>query len=210
LEALPERNKDLFSENFSLPFAIPDASSQGEFGAVGGRVLGRTFVRDAANLEGIADGSYKMVLASHALEHLPSALQGLKEWDRVLDPCGYMILILPWAPMTHDRSRSVHNMLHHVHDFAQPTNQRLLYSHYDEMVDTVDKWKRLPDSRKRNRWQDAQHWHVFDLLSLRQLLQCLNYEVLVLDLLFPYHLLAIGRKPALALVEQGETASCSS
>ena len=38
------------------------------------------------------------------------------------------------------------------------------------------------------------HWHVFDFHLLRQLFECLNYEVIATDLIHPMHQIIVGVK----------------
>ena len=38
------------------------------------------------------------------------------------------------------------------------------------------------------------HWHVFDFHLLKELYECLNYDVVVLDLLRPFHQVIVGTK----------------
>src|SRR5918992_182575 len=59
------------------------------------RLPGRRYVREATALDGIADGSYDVVLSSHTLEHVANPLRALSEWKRVLATGGHLVLAVP-------------------------------------------------------------------------------------------------------------------
>ena len=65
------------------------------------------FARHAESLEGIGGGLFGALLACHVSEHSVDPLRVLHEWDRVLRPGGYLVLILPFAPKTMDKHRPV-------------------------------------------------------------------------------------------------------
>lgn len=50
---------------------------------------------DAQFLETIPDETYDFVHSSHCLEHLHNPAEGLKNWLRVIKPCGYVVLTVP-------------------------------------------------------------------------------------------------------------------
>jgi SAM-dependent methyltransferase len=51
--------------------------------------------RDAADLSKFPDGHFLTVYASHILEHLDDHVAALKEWWRVLQTGGYLIICVP-------------------------------------------------------------------------------------------------------------------
>jgi hypothetical protein len=55
---------------------------------------------------------------------------------------------------------------------------------------------RPPPQGKAVGWERDVHWHVFDFATLTSLLHCLAMEVLARDLVSPYHMLLVARKPA--------------
>ena len=75
---------------------------------VKGMALGTTYLRHGANLTGLP--MYDLVISSHSLEHFTTPLEALFEWNRLLRPDGYFILILPSPPKTFDKHRSPHNI----------------------------------------------------------------------------------------------------
>lgn len=84
-------------------------------------------IADASALP-YADGCLDYVFSSHTLEHIPNTQQVLKEWLRIIKPCGYIIIVMP------DRRL-------HLHD---PTCKRLgewapSEMTPDELLEIVDK-----------------------------------------------------------------------
>jgi SAM-dependent methyltransferase len=50
---------------------------------------------DATRMEGIPDGIFHTVYASHILEHLPDYKSALKNWWRILRSGGHLIILVP-------------------------------------------------------------------------------------------------------------------
>jgi arsenite methyltransferase len=55
-------------------------------------------VMDAQEL-GFSDCSFNLVVSTHTIEHLPNVQKALCEFERVLRPGGFLILIYPWEPI---------------------------------------------------------------------------------------------------------------
>jgi SAM-dependent methyltransferase len=55
-------------------------------------------VMDAQELS-FPDRSFDLVVSTHTIEHLPNVLKALCEFERVLRPRGFLILIYPWEPI---------------------------------------------------------------------------------------------------------------
>jgi len=49
---------------------------------------------DGSNIP-VADKSQDFVLSSHVFEHIPNPISALLEWQRVLKPGGYVVMIVP-------------------------------------------------------------------------------------------------------------------
>lgn len=94
-----------------------DLSDGGPF-ALGDRKIGKQYLREAALLHGLADGSYDLVLSSHTLEHLANPLPALREWRRVCRPDGHLLLILPHRDGTFDHARPLTTIDHLREDEA--------------------------------------------------------------------------------------------
>lgn len=50
---------------------------------------------DAQFMEGVPDGSFDFVFASHCLEHLVDPATGLRNWLRILKPGGHLVISVP-------------------------------------------------------------------------------------------------------------------
>ncbi|KAJ1462837.1 hypothetical protein M885DRAFT_504227 [Pelagophyceae sp. CCMP2097] len=176
-----------------------------------GVAYGRQIVGDAANLTNhVAVASYEVVYASHVLEHMQDPFGALLGWDRVLEPGGVMFLILPWRETTFDRLRS------------PDTLERLLQKHVRAKADAsylmegFEQTVRAMDMKMdhgfppgsdhqalRERTLNSPlgmqmlHWHVFDFALIRNLLDCLGYEIIAMDLIRPFHQVVVARKPLL-------------
>jgi SAM-dependent methyltransferase len=50
---------------------------------------------DAQLMAGVADDTLDFVHSSHCLEHLVDPVQGLRNWLRILRPCGHLIVTVP-------------------------------------------------------------------------------------------------------------------
>lgn len=68
---------------------------------------GKLIVNDATNINGIENGSYDFCFASHCLEHIANPIKALKEWIRIINNDGYIILILPEKSCCFDHKREI-------------------------------------------------------------------------------------------------------
>lgn len=50
---------------------------------------------DATHMQGVPDGKYETVYASHILEHLHHPITALRNWWRILKPGGHLIVCVP-------------------------------------------------------------------------------------------------------------------
>ncbi len=94
--------------------------------------LGRTYLSDAhaghagqtslARLRADAwklpfeSGSLAFVLSEHVLEHIANPLRALREWHRVLEPGGALLLFLPHPARCFDRNRERTTLAHVIED----------------------------------------------------------------------------------------------
>jgi SAM-dependent methyltransferase len=103
------------------PFVVP-------VGPAAGLTLGSYVRRHGAHLHGMADGMFGLVFASHCLEHFVDPLGALFEWDRVLAPGGFLLLVLPHARHTFDFFRGPVSVqeLFWLHNANATTDEDLL------------------------------------------------------------------------------------
>lgn len=50
---------------------------------------------DATTMTGVPDCKYDYVYSSHCLEHLDDPITALRNWWRILRPCGWLIVMVP-------------------------------------------------------------------------------------------------------------------
>ena len=189
-----------------------------------GEAMGRVFRRHGARLEGFADASYEALASVHNLEHFLDPLEALAEWDRVLEPGGVLLLVLPHAGNCTDKHRTPASMqeLLAIRGAAARGDVDRVRDHYyelfvrlfDDQDEVFDPWglHAVNDTDDRRRilrnytsWtDDVVHWHVWDFDLLREAVEgCLGYAVLGLKLLppmppayCPWHQVLLARKPA--------------
>ncbi|HUI04163.1 MAG TPA: class I SAM-dependent methyltransferase [Acidimicrobiales bacterium] len=80
---------------------------------------------DRDGLQGVGDGSFDAVVASHLIEHLANPVAALCEFERVLRPGGRLVLIVPDRTRTFDAVR-------------QPTPVDHVFGDYERRVTEVD------------------------------------------------------------------------
>jgi SAM-dependent methyltransferase len=166
------------------------------------RPPGRRFVREATALDGIADGSYDVVLSSHTLEHVANPLQALSEWRRVVATGGQLVLVVPHLENTFDHRRRVTTLAHIEDDFARGTGEDDT-THIDEFVALCD-LSRVPDALSRQEFEERTrdqtkrtvHHHVFDTELVVRLLDRAGYELLWVETALPFHIVAVARSGA--------------
>jgi SAM-dependent methyltransferase len=136
----------------------------------GSRRLGTQFLREANNLEGLADDHYDFVVSSHLLEHVANPLGALREWRRVCRPDGYLLLVLPHRDGTFDHRRTTTSMEHLKDDDAHSrpeddeTHLNEVLSLHDLRRDpgagSLEEFTRRANDNVHTR---VLHHHVFDL-----------------------------------------------
>ena len=187
----------------------PELIDGADFAPNGGAPIGKTLVGDASNLTNhVAEGSYEFLFASHVLEHTRDPLGALLSWDAVLAPGGTLFLVLPWKADTFDHLRAPNTLdqLAQKHVRRRTDEEAALMSDFEQSIRSIDvtrDWGFPPGSganelRERTlaseKGMQMLHWHVFDFHLLKELYECLNYDVVVLDLLRPFHQVIVGTK----------------
>merc|ERR1712216_650811 len=181
---------------------------------------------DGTNLgASLTSSSYDLLIAIHVLEHMRDPIAAMSEWDRVLEPMGLMLLILPHRRSTYDRYRRPDTMQQLLQRHARGTASDVpphLDPEFESVIRTWDvQWldtveKRIPRPRNesapalaeararrllRKRIQQKggaglMHWHVFDFDLLVQLLECFSYKIEFMSLWPPHHQVVVASKPA--------------
>lgn len=164
------------------------------------RPPGRTFVRDATNLEGIGDDSYDVLITSHTLEHIANPLGALAEWKRVIGPSGDLILVVPHLENTFDHRRPVTTLAHLEADLADSTTEDD-DTHVREFIELCD-LRRVPERLSRRvfearTYQHVEnrtiHHHVFDTELVVRVLDRAGFQLLGVEPTLPFHIVAVAQ-----------------
>lgn len=172
------------------------------FTAEEGAATGRQWIREATDLDGIADGSYDFVVSWHSLEHTANALAALHEWKRVVREGGYLLIAVPDPTGTFDHRRPITPFDHFVADDERSIGEDDL-THLPEILElhdlSRDPLAGTPEQFKERSLKNAEnrclHHHVFSLGVLIHLLDHLGLQVVGTEQSPPVHILALVQKP---------------
>jgi SAM-dependent methyltransferase len=137
---------------------------------------GRQFIAEATALDGIETGRYEFLLSSNCLEHVANPLKALREWMRVVEPGGVLLLVLPNQQANFDHRRPVTRLEHLLDDERQGVGEDDL-THLDEVLALHD-LDRDPGAVGResftrrsldNLVHRGLHHHIFDPLLIAQM-----------------------------------------
>lgn len=162
---------------------------------------GMQHIAEATDLQRFVDEAFDFVLASHVLEHVANPIRALIEWKRIVREGGLIVLILPDRAQTFDHQRPVTTLEHLLTDFQLNTGEDDL-THLPEILALHD-LSRDPEAghadafRQRsmdNMRHRCLHHHVFDPALVRSLLSHVGLVVREIEIVPPYHILAIAHK----------------
>lgn len=168
-----------------------------------GRPTGTLRIADEADLDGIDDDTYDVVLSSHVIEHLANPLRTLAAWRRITRPGGHLLLVAPHKAGTFDHRRPITPRAHFLADLAAGTGEDDL-THLEETLalhdrsrdaETTDReaWAR---KRRENPTTRLLHHHVFTTASSAALLRAAGLELLAAEARHPHDIYLLGRWPA--------------
>ena len=170
-----------------------------------GRPTGTLRIADEADLDGLADDTYDVVLSSHVIEHLANPLRTLAAWRRITRPGGHVLLVAPHKAGTFDHRRPVTPHAHFLADLEAGTGEDDL-THLEETLALHDRsrdaeaadheaWAR---KRRENLTTRLLHHHVFTTPSLARLLREAGLELLAAEARHPHDIYLLGRWPGAA------------
>jgi SAM-dependent methyltransferase len=156
---------------------------------------GKTILCEGSDLASIPDGSYGFVLSSHNLEHFANPIKALKEWERVVRPDGYLVLVLPFYAKTFDHRRRPTEVNHLFGDFERNTPEddlthlpEILQLHDLNMDPLAGSFEQFRERSLKNSDNRCLHHHVFDERNSCELLQRLGMDVIAVEIALPIHI----------------------
>jgi SAM-dependent methyltransferase len=168
--------------------------------ADGGVSPRRRLIAEAGRLEGVSDGVYDAVLASHVLEHVANPLGALAEWRRVVRPGGHVLLVMPHRDGTFDHRRPLTTVEHMREDAARETAEDDV-THLEEILALHD-LERDPGAPNREVFERrcrknvssrAMHHHVFVARTVVEMCWEAKLEVLLVRAKLPFNIVCMCR-----------------
>lgn len=95
--------------------------------------------KDAELLEGVPDGEYDFLFASHILEHVINPERALRNWLRVVRPGGHLLVVVPHRDLYEGKPR--------LPSRWNPNHLRFYLPHHSDNPDTVNLHQWLLDQR---------------------------------------------------------------
>jgi SAM-dependent methyltransferase len=163
----------------------------------------RRMIGEARRLQGMRDGEYDALLASHVLEHVADPLGALGEWQRVVRPWGHILLVIPHYEGTFDHRRPVTTLEHLREDATRETGEDDM-THLPEILALHD-LERDPGAGSRaafearcrdNEASRGMHHHVFDSRAVVDLCRTAGLSVLALRPKRPFDIFCLCRVEA--------------
>lgn len=165
------------------------------------RYVGRQYILEATQLDGIEAGRYECVLSSHCLEHVANPFRALSEWRRVLSENGLLLMVLPHNEGTFDQHRPVTPLSHLIADYENNTGEDDLthlpeiFSYHDlardRAVTSLDAFRRRCHENFIHR---AIHHHVFDTATVVAMLNHARFQLIRVDTHKPCHIIVLAQK----------------
>ncbi len=167
------------------------------------RSPGSQFIAEASNLPMVPAEVYDFVLSSHMLEHSANPLRVLAEWRRLLKQGGGVVLVLPHRDGTFDHRRPITTVQHLIGDLQSGTGEADL-THVPEVLELhdlskdpgADDYASFRARAERNPEIRSLHHHVFDTRLAINTVALGGFQIVAVELLRPYHIVVIARKPA--------------
>ena len=165
------------------------------------RPAGCQYVSEAANLQGIPSNSYSFVLASHVVEHTANPISAVKEWIRVLEPNGKLLLITPHLEGTFDHRRPITDLRHLIEDNQLETREddkthlaEILKLHDLDRDWGASDFKTFKERSERNFEFRCLHHHVFDTKLVVDMLDYTGLQILEVEPIRPFHIIVVAQK----------------
>lgn len=164
------------------------------------QLAGYQYIAEATDLNMIESGKYDFVLSSHSLEHTANPIKALKEWNRVLNNNGKLVLVLPDKANTFDYKRPYTSFEHLVNDFERDikeddkTHIEEIMQLHDFSRDNTTGKVEFEERLKDNLVHRIAHHHVFSLELVNNILEFSGFRILHQQKNTPFHLVTIAIK----------------
>lgn len=159
---------------------------------------GYQYILDIVDLSSIKNNSYDFVLCSHVLEHAANPLKAMSEMLRVLNDDGLLLLVVPKKDNPYDYARPLTPFVHMLKDYNDHVAEDDM-THLDEILklslDTSDKdYRRLKQRSVNNHKNRALHHHVFDAVTVKEMIRFFNIKSIIMEEAPPFHIIALMKK----------------
>lgn len=173
-----------------------------------GKELGRQFICEGTQLEGIADDTYDFLISSHTLEHIANPIKALHEWKRVIKDGGMLLLLLPHKERTFDHWRPVTDLGHLIKDYEMGVNEddmthlsEILELHDLSMTPEVGTWEEVIERSNKNFENRCLHHHVFTTESAIRVVDYVGFKILSVVNHSPHHIILFCQKTSSKMLD---------
>ena len=162
---------------------------------------GYQFICEAINLTRIENERYDFVISAHVIEHIANPLKAILEWKRVLRRGGVILLVCPHKETTFDHRRPITPLDHLIEDYNKGVDDHdltclpeVLKLHDLSLDSEAGSYGQFLARSKKNFDNRCLHHHVFITESWISILDYLNLEIVCLEAVLPFHIIAMGKK----------------
>jgi SAM-dependent methyltransferase len=176
-----------------------DDNSQFKFNH--GMNVGKQFIRDGVNLNGIKSKKYNFAISSNAIEHFVNPIKAVKELIRVTEDNGLILLVLPNKLINFDHKRPITNFIKIKEIYENNISEDNLDSlneiselhdlNLDPLAGTHDEFMERSKDNFLNR---CLHHHVYDINLLKEIFNYIDLEVIYTYTNINNHII-LGKKP---------------
>jgi SAM-dependent methyltransferase len=128
-----QRAKQIDGVNFSNYTVWEGAISAGMNFEYWQNKIGLQIIDEAGKLDGVKSETYDFLLSSNCLEHVANPIKALFEWNRVIKPGGFAVVIVPRKESNFDHKRLDTPFQHLLDDFEKSVGEDDL-SHLPEIL----------------------------------------------------------------------------
>jgi SAM-dependent methyltransferase len=131
------------------------------------------------------ENSFEFVISEHVLEHIANPIKSLKEWIRVINSGGKLMICLPHKERTNDRYREITPLQHLIDDYNNdvPYNDP---THFEDWKTNVVDRGLMPEHYKHMAKEEllgtaSIHHHVWTEKEIVELFEHLGLNIIFVD-----------------------------